>query len=100
MNCRPEHSAPYFVTYNGHTETVLVTGSDSGRTRPYPVRDIHDDTGAGVFYVNAKRNDQSRTLFFAFNYSNDGNDGGIRVKGVNSHGTFMDARDTCTPVKD
>src|SRR3984893_7491364 len=100
MNCRPEHSAPYFVAYNGHRGTVLVTGSDSGRTRPYPARDIHDDTGAGVFYVNAKRNDQSRTLFFAFNYSNDGNDGSIHVKGVNSHGINMDAKDTCTPVQD
>jgi hypothetical protein len=98
MNCHPEHSAPYFVTYNGQRETVLVTGSDTGRTRPYPVRDIHDDTGAGVFYVNAKRDDQRRTLFFAFNYSNDGNDGGIRVKGVNSDGTKLDARDACTPV--
>ncbi|MGB6494150.1 MAG: hypothetical protein WBF00_11275, partial [Methylocella sp.] len=99
MNCHPEHSAPYFVTYNGHTGTVHVTGSDSGRTRPYPVRDIHDDTDAGVFYVNAKRNDQNRTMFFAFNYSNDGDDGGIRVKGVNSDGTYMDARDACTPVQ-
>jgi len=98
MNCHPEHSAPYFVTYNGQRETVLVTGSDTGRTRPYPVRDIHDDTGAGVFYVNAKRDDQRRTLFFAFNYSNDGNDGSIRVKGVNSDGTKLDARDACTPV--
>jgi hypothetical protein len=99
MNCHPEHSASYFVTYNGHAGTVLITGSDTGRTRPYPVRDIHDNTGAGVFYVNAKRNDQHRTMFFAFNYSNDGGDGGIRVKGVNSDGTYMDARDACTPVQ-
>ena len=48
--------------------------------------------------VNAKRDDQRRTLFFAFNYSNDGNDGSIRVKGVNSDGTKLDARDACTPV--
>ena len=58
--------------------------SETWRTSPYPVRNIHDDTGKGVFYVNAKRKDQNRTLFFAFNYSHDGGDGGIRVKGVNS----------------
>jgi hypothetical protein len=94
MNCHPEHSTPYFVTYNGNVGTVLVTGSETGRTRTYPVRGIHDDSGRGMFYVNAKRNDQNRTLFFAFNYSNDGGDGGIRVKGVNS-----DTRDACTPVQ-
>ena len=71
-----------------------------GRTRPYPVREIRDDTGKGVFYVNAKRNDQNRTLFFAFNYSHDGGDGGIRVKGVNSDGIYTDAHDACTPVQD
>jgi hypothetical protein len=100
MNCHPEGSTPYFVTYNGHARTVLVTGSESGRTRSYPVREIHDNTDAGVFYVNAKRDDQPRTLFFAFNYSNDGNDGGIRVKGINPDGTKMDMRDSCTPVSD
>lgn len=100
MNCHPEGSTPYFVTYNGHARTVLVTGSESGRTRSYPVREIHDDTDAGVFYVNAKRDDQPRTLFFAFNYSNDGNDGSIRVKGINPNGTKMDMRDICTPVND
>lgn len=98
MNCHPEHSMSYFVTYNGYTSRVLVTGSGQGIIRSYPVRDIRDDTGAGVFYVNAKRNDQNRTMFFAFNYSNDGNNGSIHVKGVNSHGTNMDAQDTCTPV--
>ncbi|HEY8007133.1 MAG TPA: hypothetical protein VIE66_10145 [Methylocella sp.] len=100
MNCHPEHSTPYFVTYNGHAGTVLVTGSESGRTRSYPVREIHDNTDAGIFYVNAKRDDQPRTLFFAFNYSNNGNDGGIRVKGINPDGTKMDMRDSCTPVSD
>ena len=85
MNCHPEHSASYFVTYYGHAGTVLVTGSNTGR---------------GVLYVNAKRNDQNRTLFFPFNYSNDGGDGGIRVKGVNSDGIYTDAHDACTPVQD
>ena len=64
--------ATVFVTYNGNVGTVLVTGSETGRTRPYPVRVIHDDTGKGMLYVNAKRNDQNRTMFFAFNYSHDG----------------------------
>lgn len=99
MNCHPTDSSPYFVTYNGYAGTVLVTGSNTGLTRSYPVRDVQDDTGRGVFYVNAKRNDQNRTMFFAFNYSNDGGDGGIRVKGFNSDGTYSDARDTCTPIK-
>ena len=100
MNCHPENSSPYFVTYNSYTRKVLVTGSRTGRTRPYPVREIQDNTGSGILYVNAKRDDQKRTLFFAFNYSNDGNDGGVRVKGANSDGTNTDARDPCTPVQD
>lgn len=99
MNCHPTDSSPYFVTYNGYAGTVLVTGSNAGLTRSYPVRDVHDDTGRGIFYVNARRDDQNRTLFFAFNYSNDGSDGSIRVKGFNSDGTYSDAHDICTPIK-
>ena len=100
MNCHPADSAPYFVTYNGNAGSVLVTGSDTGRTRSYPVREVQDNAGPGIFYVNAKRDDQRHTLYFAFNYSNDGNDGSIRVKGVNSDGTHTDVQDTCTPVQD
>jgi hypothetical protein len=99
MNCHPTDSAPYFVTYNGYAGTILITGSDTGRTRSYPVRDIQDNTGPGIFYVNAKRQDQKRTMYFAFNYSNDGGDGGIRVKGINSDGIYTDTRDACTPTR-
>lgn len=93
MNCHPVDSAPYFVTYNGNAGTVLVTGSDTGRTRSYPVREVQDNAGPGILYVNAQRPDQRRTLFFAFNYSNNGNDGSIRVKDLN-----YDQSDTCTPI--
>ena len=34
MNCHPEHSAPYLVTYNGNVGTVLVTGSETRENSP------------------------------------------------------------------
>lgn len=88
MKCEPSNAAPYEVVYiHGHAAVI----GQSGKPREYPVIDEHDNTGGHTFYVAAKRDDQNRTLYFAFDYSRRGDDvSAIRVKGPG-----YDARDKC-----
>jgi hypothetical protein len=89
MQCFPQGGAPYAVAY---TNGSSATFSQSGVHRDYPVIDERDDQRNHVFYVAAKRNDQDRTLYYAFDYSQMNRDvSAIRVKAPNGY----DARDKC-----
>lgn len=90
MICTPTNSSPYGVTYANNF--IYVTGSVTGRTTQYPVIDREDRTNTHVLYIAAKRRDQSRTLYFTFDYSQKGEDvSDIRVKDGAS-----DTTDKCT----
>jgi hypothetical protein len=97
MVCYPNDSSPYVVRYYGESGRVDITGTVFGSiTRHYPIFDRHDNTDARVLYVAAKRSDQARTLYFAFDYSPDRDVSDIRVKGLNAHGIYQDLTDKCS----
>jgi hypothetical protein len=87
MQCFPQGGAPYSVVYANGRAAVI---SNSGITREYDVIDEHDNQGGYTFYVAAKRDDQERTLYFAFDYSHRTDVSAIRVKASN-----YDSRDKC-----
>jgi hypothetical protein len=89
MQCFPTSGTPYAVVYINNQAAVI---SHSGTTRPYVVVDEQDNQKKHVFYVAAKRDDQDRTLYFAFDYSRRSEDiSAIRVKASNGY----DSRDKC-----
>jgi hypothetical protein len=97
MTCYPNDSSPYVVRYYGEAGRIDITGTVSGAvTRRYPIFDRHDNTGAHVFYVAARRDDQERTMYFAFDYSPDRDVSDIRVKGLDGSGQYQDKSDKCT----
>jgi len=94
MTCRPVGGFPYYVAYDDDAKTINVTGSVNGKkpvVRPYPVFEVNNDQRKHVVYVAAKRGDQTRTLYSAFDYSRNGHDASAtRVKSPN-----YDASDKC-----
>jgi hypothetical protein len=81
----------YGVVFKDGTSVVDVV-SGLGNVRSYPVIDRHDDQSRHTLYVAAKRVDQDRTLYFAFDYSRVTNDvSAIRVEAPGGY----DARDKC-----
>lgn len=93
MICSPMNGAPYGVALTmGNTKEVEVISASGKTVRPYPIYDVNNNEHRHVLYVAAKRPDQDRTLFFAFDYSQKGDDvSAIRVKGPG-----YDSTDRCT----
>jgi hypothetical protein len=73
MTCYPQGGKPYSVTYSNDAQTIYVT-AQSGVTRDYPAFDVINKKDVHVLYVAAKRSDQERTMYFAFDYSHKGRD--------------------------
>jgi len=93
MVCSPVGGKPYAAVLTmKNTETIEIV-SASGTTRPYPIFDMNNNKHKHVLYIAAKRQDQDRTLYFAFDYSQKGDDvSAIRVKAPNGY----DAKDKCS----
>ena len=89
MLCQPADGRPYGVFFEDGSRTVELTGS---KARPYFVIDRRDNHPGHTLYVAAKRQDQDRTLYFAFDYSRVTSDvSAIRVKAPNGY----DQHDKC-----
>jgi hypothetical protein len=90
MYCHPNNGAVYgVIAANGNNKAKIV--SRTGKIREYEVFEQKDNPAGGTFYVAARRPDQDRILYFAFDYSrNDKDVSAIRVKGPG-----YDSRDKC-----
>jgi hypothetical protein len=96
MTCYPNDSSPYEVRYYGESGRVDITGTITGSiTRRYPIIDRQDSTSSKILYVAARRGDQNRTMYFAFDYSPDRDVSDIRVKGFDGNGRYYDDTDKC-----
>lgn len=92
MICSPASGSPYAVSLTMNDAKHIDVISNSGTARSYPIYDMNNNENNHVLYIAAKRPDQDRTLYFAFDYSGKGNDvSAIRVKAPNGY----DARDKC-----
>jgi len=92
MTCQPSDigARSYDVFFKDGDPSLKITGSNVPRW--YHVIDRHDNSGGHILYVAAKRQDQERTLYFAFDYSQtNGDASAIRVKAPNGY----DAKDKC-----
>lgn len=97
MICYPADSSPYVVRYYGESGRIDITGAAHGITRHYPIIERQDRTEKHVLYVSARRDDQDRTLYFAFDYSQLGKDvSDVRVKGRDGNGQYQDKTDKCS----
>jgi len=89
MQCHPVNSTPYAVVYvNG---SAAIIGGKTAHTTKYNVEEVKDNPSNHIFYVKADRPDQERTLFFAFDYSQRGND----VSAIRVMSNGYDAKDKC-----
>jgi len=87
MQCFPEHSQPYAVAYlNGDS----LIGTKTGKPHEHAVLEEKDNTANHVFYVKAEGSG-GHTLFYAFDYSQRGND----VSAIRVIGNGYDAKDKC-----
>lgn len=90
MYCYPKGGEVYGIVV-GRGNGMAKVVSRTGKVRPYEVFEEKINEPRGIFYAAAKRTDQDRTLYFAFDYSKGGDDvSAIRVKAPGH-----DSRDTC-----
>lgn len=87
MQCFPEHSQPYAVVYlNGQSGITTKTG----KPHYHDVLEEKDNQSNHIFYVKAE-GAGGHTLFYAFDYSQRGND----VSAIRVMGNGYDAKDKC-----